>query len=97
MTFGLVDGEGKMSDTVLWSLETAAAHAESLRLDDAIVLLETALCGLTLQNGQMKALGGLKKVGGLNVASRKARPPMLICSMCQDRMVSLCEIGRAHV
>lgn len=80
--------EGRTSATVLCSLETAAAHAESLRRDVVIDRFESTFCDRIVQNGQTN-----------RVVSRRARPPTLVCSICSmhggtGRCEEKCEGGQ---
>lgn len=79
------EDEGKISETVFWSFDTAAAHAESLRRDDTIDLLCDTFCGRIKQKGQTNGFDvRCRNLWDLIVLSRKARPPTLIVSMCHE-------------
>lgn len=73
---GFVEEAGRISETVFWSFETAAAQAESFRLDVVIDLVGTACCGRIAQKGQMNGLNALDwDVNVLVPPLRRARPP----------------------
>jgi len=85
VTWGFVEDEGRMSETVLWSFETAAAHAESFRLDEAIDRLCDTFCGRTKQNGQVNGFDVCcRNLWDRMVVSRRARPPTLMVSICYE-------------
>lgn len=80
----LEEDEGRISDTVFWSFETAAAHAESRRRDVVIDRLCTTFCDRVVQKGQMKR-GKVEFEDDtffeIRAVSRRARPPTLIASI----------------
>lgn len=78
----LEEDEGRISETVFWSFETAAAHAESRRREVVIDRLCSTFCDRVVQKGQMKR-GKVEDptVCEMRAVSRRARPPTLIASI----------------
>lgn len=77
-----VEEDGRTSETVLCSFDTAAAHAESRRADVVIDLFCGTFRDFIEQKGQMNVLDVLRKALCDRVAvSRRARLPVFIWSM----------------